>query len=344
MILETQAYARVGLMGNPSDIFYGKTIAAAIQNFQANVRLWESPSIELRRHPIHDSTQFESIAQLEERARIEGYYGGMRLVFATCKKFREFCDKRGVSLHSRNFTIEYDTNIPRQVGLGGSSAIITAVIRALMQFYEIRAGGHFPKPELPNLTLSVETEELDITAGLQDRVVQAYGGTVFMDFDEALMLEYGYGDYSRIDGRTLPPLFLAYRSASGESGKVHNNVRFRYEAGDREVIDAMKRFAQFAVEARHALAEGDMDSLGALMNQNFDLRRQIFGDKAMDPRDIEMVELARSLGCPAKFSGSRAAVVGFCLDEQVMRRLARAYQEKGFSFEPIRVEMPNADE
>ena len=41
--------------------------------------------------------------------------GGLRLVQATCKKFYEFCDQRGIALPRRNFTLSYDTNIPRQV-------------------------------------------------------------------------------------------------------------------------------------------------------------------------------------------------------------------------------------
>lgn len=46
--------------------------------------------------------------------------------------------------------------------------------------------------ERPNLVLSAE-EELGITAGLQDRVVQVYGGVVYMDFDRDHMQEHGYG-------------------------------------------------------------------------------------------------------------------------------------------------------
>ena len=38
---------------------------------------------------------------------------------------------------SRNFTITYETDIPRQVGLGGSSAIIAAAVKCLMNFYEL---------------------------------------------------------------------------------------------------------------------------------------------------------------------------------------------------------------
>ena len=39
----------------------------------------------------------------------------------------------------------------------------------------------------PNLILNVEVDELHINAGLQDRVVQVYGGVVCMDFAKDLM-------------------------------------------------------------------------------------------------------------------------------------------------------------
>ena len=37
------------------------------------------------------------------------------LLQATCKKFHEYCSKRGIALAKRNFTLRYSTNIPRQV-------------------------------------------------------------------------------------------------------------------------------------------------------------------------------------------------------------------------------------
>ncbi len=40
--------------------------------------------------------------------------------------------------------------------------------------------------------LSAE-EELGITAGLQDRVVQVFGGVVFMDFEQGHMQAQGHG-------------------------------------------------------------------------------------------------------------------------------------------------------
>ena len=46
--------------------------------------------------------------------------------------------------------------------------------------------------ERPGLVLRAE-EELGITAGLQDRVVQVYGGVVYMDFAKKLMQQKGHG-------------------------------------------------------------------------------------------------------------------------------------------------------
>jgi glucuronokinase len=235
-------------------------------------------------------------------------------------------------LDDRNYTIRYDTNIPRQVGLGGSSAIIVSLLKALMEFYGL-TDEDIPLEDQPSLVLSVETEELGINAGLQDRVIKVYGGTVFMDFDKSIMDSLGHGLYERMDSSLLPNLFLAYVKGSGkESGRMHNQVRFRFSQGDREIIDAMSIFAGYAVEAKQALEEGDSKRFGVLMNMNFDLRRKIYGDDAIGKRNLQMVEIARSHGAPVKFPGSGGAVVGMYEDEEQYRRLKAAYLSQGFKF------------
>ena len=342
MIIQTRARARVGLVGNPSDMYYGKTIACTITNFAADISLWESPAIELVANPAHDWTEFGSLRELSDRTRVVGYYGGTRLLYAACRRFHDYCRERGIALGGRNFTISYDTTIPRQVGLGGSSAIITATIRALMEFYEVDPVASVPLVELPNLVLSVETRELGLAAGLQDRVVQAYGGTMYMDFDRSLMGARGYGEYVRLDSGALPALFLAYLTEGTESGKVHTDVRQRFEAGDPEVASAMEQFAMYAADARHAIESLDHVRLGALFNQNFDLRRKVFGDHVIGPAGLEMVRIARELGCPAKFSGSQGAVVGICASPDVVPRLRAAYEALGYAFAEIVV--GNADD
>lgn len=148
-IVKEKAYARTALAGNPSDGYYGKTVSIIVKNFWAEVVLYEWPELEIIL-TRQDRCQFNSLSCLVEDVRLHGYYGGLRLIKAAIKKFAEYCERHGIGLPNQNFSIRYDSNIPRQVGLAGSSAIITATLRALMAFY----GVQIPKEILPNLNLS----------------------------------------------------------------------------------------------------------------------------------------------------------------------------------------------
>jgi glucuronokinase len=83
----------------------------------------------------------------------------------------------GTPLPPRGFRLSYDTTIPKQAGLSGSSAIVTAALSAL----ETHFGPPFalPRAQRPNLVLAAE-RALGITAGPQDRVIQTFEGLVYM--------------------------------------------------------------------------------------------------------------------------------------------------------------------
>jgi len=78
MIVQRCVGARVGLMGNPSDGFGGKTIAALLNDFYASLTLWESPKLEIIPHPHFDPFCFDSIDRLARIAEDDCYYGGVR--------------------------------------------------------------------------------------------------------------------------------------------------------------------------------------------------------------------------------------------------------------------------
>jgi len=318
-IIKKKAYARAGLVGNPSDGYYGKTISVIVRNFWAEAVLYEWDQLELVLSQ-EDRSRFDSIYELAKDVRLHGYYGGIRLVKATIKRFVEYCNSQEISLHSRNFSIRYQSNIPRQVGLAGSSAIIVAVLRCLMEFY----GVDIPRRVQPSLVLSVEKDELGIAGGLQDRVIQVYEGMVYMDFARDVMeIVQGYpcGIYEPIDLAYLPPLYLAYSRAAAEPTEIiHNDLRGRYERGEPAVLEAMVQFAEYARQGRKAILQRDWETLGRLMNANFDLRRKILN---LAPEHIEMVERARSLNVPAKFAGSGGAIVGLCPDEATFQKLQK---------------------
>ena len=76
-----------------------------------------------------------------------------------------------------------------------------------MDFYALTSSD-IPKELMPQLILDVEVSELNIQAGLQDRVVQVYEGLVSMDFAEELMASRGYGSYRVAVQFLCWPLFV----------------------------------------------------------------------------------------------------------------------------------------
>ncbi len=317
MIIRTTAYPRAALIGNPSDGYFGKTIAFTFAEFSTRVTLYESPELEIVPNR-RDGSTFASIEALYDDVRMFGYYGGIRLLKSAIKSFYDYCLAHEIDLHKRNFTIRYESDIPNLVGLAGSSAIVTATLRALLAFY----GVTIPKPQLANLVRDVENRELGIAAGLQDRVAQVYQGMVYMDFDRALFEKQGFGNYVSLHPAKLPPLYIAYRTDLSEGSEVfHNNIRDRFERGEPEVVDAMAFWADLTVQAKEALEHCDWTRLAALMNANFDKRRQLY---QLSEGNLRMVETARSLGASAKFPGSGGAIIGTYTDEAMFERLTEA--------------------
>ena len=322
-LIRKRAFARAGLVGNPSDGYYGKTISISVRNLYAEVVLYEWEDVEIILTD-EDRSRFRSIQELARDVKLHGYYGGIRLVKATIKKFVDYCQLEGIALHGRNFSIRYQSNIPRQVGLAGSSAIIVATLRCLMEFY----GVVIPLEVQPSLARAVETEDLGITAGLQDRVIQVYEGLVYMDFSRERMRErsgYQYGVYEPLDPALLPPLYVAYKGDVSEPTEVfHNNIRARFDRGEPAVVEAMRKFAGLAAQARDALLTRDAGRLAALMDENFDTRRSIY---QLPSGQVQMVEVARAVGASAKFAGSGGAIIGTYRDEAMFENLQRALGE-----------------
>ena len=258
--------------------------------------------------------------QLVRDLRLYGYYGGIRLLKAVTKRFWEYSKKNGIELPKRNFTAKYRINIPRLVGLSGSSAICTAMLKALERFY----GVEIPLEIAPTICMDAEREELRINCGFQDRVIQMYNGVVFMDFERAFVESNKRGRYERLDPSFMPNLYVSYDAARAEeSGEAHKEVKRLFEAKNADVTAAMSEFADIAQQGRDALVNGHTDKLPKLVNANFDLRDRIFNVAEENRR---MVMTARSAGASAKFAGSGGAIVGTYEDEaqyaELERRLA----------------------
>lgn len=320
-MIKTVSYPRAALIGNPSDGYFGKTIAFTFSNFKVEVTLTESDKLEII-PGNRDRMVFNNINELVNEVKQNGYYGGIRLIKAAIKKLHDYCAENNMQLPEKNFTIGFTSSIPDRLGLAGSSAIVTASVKAMMQFYGIE----IPKPILANLILSVEKDELNIGAGLQDRVTQVYNVPVYMNFDKTLMDKQGFGEYITFDKNLLPPLYIAYRTNLSEGSEItHNDFAKRYSEKEPAVINAIKQWTELTEQIWEKLQKGDKN-ITELLNRNFDIRKEVMN---VSKGNIELIETTRLVGASAKFTGSGGAIIGTYTDEKMFSELAVVMKKIG---------------
>lgn len=322
MIIQKYTYPRAALIGNPSDGYNGKTIAFTFTNFHAEVMLYQTPELEILPSK-RDHSVFSSIQDLVNDVNLFGYYGGIRLLKAAVKKFYNYCSDNSIQIDDRNFTLRYCSSIPNRLGLAGSSAIITGAFKAMMSFFSI----DIPNPVLANLILSVETEELGIPAGLQDRVAQVYQGLVYMDFSKEYFDKYGHGNYEHLNPEGLNNIYIAYRTDLSEGTEVlHSNLREKYLKGDEEVYRAIDRWAELTELVKQKISSGE--PITDLLNENYDLRKQVC---RVSKANHDMVMAARKAGASAKFTGSGGAIIGTYVNEQMLSELKEELKKQNVS-------------
>ena len=284
--LHARAQARVGLLGNPSDLYAGRALGFAIAELGAVVELASSASIEL------PSELFEA---------------GWRVA-------AELLRGEGVDPSTRPFRLTFQSDVPFQSGLSGSSALLVAAFRAWSAWFEVDV-----RPsQIAEAAWRSEVDELGMLAGPLDRLVQAHEGLLAMDFTDP----FARTSVRRLDPAWLPPLLLAWQDRSGtRSGDVHAPVYARWRAGDQAVREVMARLASNADTGCLALETANLSRFRTCVDNNFDLRASLF---EIDAADRALVELGRSHGAAAKLPGSGGAVLFVCEDLEQLQALDAA--------------------
>lgn len=286
-------------------------LAFTFEDFAARVAVTDGARVEigegLRAPSLRDAVAPDVIGRLE---------GATALMAAAVKKLTDHAP-HVLDDPGSGFRLGFTSDIPRQAGLAGSSALVIGSLRALARYLGVTVDA----PTLASLALAAETEVLGITAGPMDRVVQAHEGLLFMDFRPG-------ASHARLDPALLPPLFVAWDPAPGEdSGAIHDRVRPRWERGESLVVDAVRELAALADAGAEALRQRDVTRLRRLVERSVAVRASVW---TLAPRDREMIDIALRAGLPAKLCGSGGAIVGVLGDATEFTALEAAFRNAGY--------------
>jgi len=291
------APARANLIGNPSDLYGGAVLGCAVP-CRARVELCEAPDLELA------SGGDRVVLRHRDDLTLRGDgFDVARAALATVDA--------PLALRAR---IAYDSEIPFGSGLAGSTALLVALLRALAAWR-----GETTSPyELAERSRRTERELLGVACGWVDHYLCSFGGLRYVD----LRAKEGDGaapgePFATVEDLApfvpeasgLLPFVLAFTGVAHHSGSVHAPIRARWERGDTDVVRGYERVAAIAREGKTALLRSEWSRLGALMNENHAIQRDLGGSGAPNEKLIEAALAAGALGAKLAGAGGGGTIV-----------------------------------
>lgn len=292
--------ARINILGNPSDANEGDfaTITAAV-NVYAGAVVEPAAKLTLEIAPRQslglingESLPMEVCESdaicLQEFSQEEvplPYTGELDLLKGAVNRLYQYSPEFQDKFPRKGVRIAAWSEVPRQSGLGGSSLFVILTLSGLCQFYELDPRKH-NKYVLAELTQRVEGGELGIVCGFADRYAPIFGGIAYIDYRGKLyhqeISQEPYVTYERLDDWVEDlPIVAITTGIQHDSGDVHGRMRPRYIdeydawAGSGGDPPPMVRFMRGAWETawrgKIALIEGDLKTIGELMNVNHQL-------------------------------------------------------------------------
>ena len=282
------APGRVGIVGNPTDMYGGSVISCSTEE-RARVDIQPADYLIL-----DAGAEQRVISTPDDLVTREDIFDIARVALS------------GSESTDLRVRISWTTDIPFRAGLSGSTALLVSMVAGLLAFRGTRLSPYHQA----ELVRRIEYRNLTF-CGYQDAYMCTFGGLHYMDFrGKEFHLEYGTDPFATMEPIEMPaalPAVVVITGGQRVSGGVHTPLRERWLAGETEVVEAYEAIAGLARDGKKAMLEDRLDKLGKLMNENQALTQSLGGS---NPEDDRFIELARQAGASgAKLAGSSGAIV-----------------------------------
>jgi len=189
------------------------------------------------------------------------------------------------------FTLRVTSNIPLAAGLGSGAAVSAAIIRALSTFL----GHPLSEQRVSDLVFEVEKIHHGTPSGIDNTVI-TYEMPVFFIRDDLL------GNTIETFKVARPfTIVIADTGISSPTSTTVGDVRFAWENNPAHYEQLFDETGEVVLAARSAIQNGQIEALGALMNENHSLLIDI---GVSSPELDHLVMTARTTGAlGAKLSG-----------------------------------------
>jgi len=236
---------------------------------------------------LNHKYSFEIISDeklLKKEHEIKGKFNNQNnLLYASIFRFMKMSSYFKRIYLKSTIEIGLITTIPLQSGLGGSAAIIIAILFGFTLYFDLynnfdkQKENEFPinKDIIAEMATKIEDEDLKITSGYGDRYVISRGGLSFCSYYGKLyhreISKEPLAIYDRIDivyEIDYLPIIVCYSGVLHESGDIHRKLRRLYLQKNPIILKGYVDLAEIAWKSRFAIMKRDWKQLGKYFKEN----------------------------------------------------------------------------
>jgi galactokinase/mevalonate kinase-like predicted kinase len=318
------APGRCGIVGNPTDMYGGSVISCSIRE-RAYVTVQDNDIPEI---VVEGNSR--KILKPEDFHQDGGMFDA---VLAALEYFE---------LEKAPLRITVTSEIPIRAGLSGSTAIMTALVAALLEWMSAKGYLHEEKSTwnvrpyknvymLAETVRHIELYFLKIVCGYQDAYMCTFGSLRFLDFR-------GKENYLSLDREPLGivedlapfapslPIVLAHTGVQRISGSVHKPVRDRWLEGDPLIVNGVLRIAHIARMAKNALFNGDWDLLGEAMTENHEIVRSFGSSSEVNEKIIRIALDSGAIAAKLAGAGNGGTIIALHPEPE---KMAQSFRDAG---------------
>lgn len=297
MIIRSKAPLRLGLAGGGTDVSpYCDEYGGAVLNVTINMYAYctieplQDNKIIFVAVDRHESFECDSKSYIETNDLLilhKGIYN--RIV-------KDFNDGNPLSFKMTTYS-----DAPAGSGLGSSSTMVVAILKAYMEWLNLPLGEY----DLAHLAYEIERIDLKLSGGKQDQYAATFGGFNFIEFfDDDRVIVNPLRIKNWINNEVENSLVLYYTGTSRDSATIIADQIKNTKRKTEKSLEGMHELKYFATEMKNSLLKGDFERLADCLKMGWESKKKM-SNAITNPLIEEMYNfIMTNGGKAAKISGA----------------------------------------
>ena len=206
-------------------------------------------------------------------------------------------------------------------GVGASAAQCTSLSRAINDTFDLNLNDE----EINKAAYEGEKAYHGTPSGI-DNTASTYGGLIWF----VKNLEGGKNTMDLLQSPKKMPLIIANSGITASTTEVVADVRRLKEESPKKFEKIFIKYESLAAEAKKALLEADITTIGNLMNQNHKLLQDITVSGEINDELVEIALKNGSIGAKMTGTGRGGLVIALAENEKVQDKIAKAIEKEGY--------------